>query len=303
MTLFFHPDYLAAAHAFATTRKPGWVRDDLVKRPIPGLRWREPDSSTFTQLTAAHDPAYVTAVRTGVPFKLASGSGFPWDPGIWAATRRSTGGVIAAALEAWGDRRHAGSLSSGLHHARRARGAGFCTFNGLAVAALTVLSLGAKRVLILDLDAHGGGGTHDILGADPRVVHVDISTCDFDRHPADSPSTWDYVADAANYLPTLTARLAEAAGAGPFDLCLYNAGVDCHENDQGGGIPSMSAEILRRREELVFAWANARRVPVAFVLAGGYPSDEHPQETVVALHRQTIEAAAVAADLNTHRRV
>lgn len=292
MTLFFHPDYLAAAHAFATTRKPGWVRDDLRARPVAGVEFREPDSATFAQLTAAHDPVYVTAVRTGVPLKLASGSGFPWDPGIWTATRRSTGGVVAAAFEAWRTRRHSGSLSSGLHHARRAHGAVFCTFNGLAVAALAVLVAGARRVLILDLDAHGGGGTHDILGADQRVVHLDLSTCSFDRHPAPAPSSWDHLRNAVDYLPTLETRLAQVAATGPFDLCLYNAGVDCHERDLGGGLDGVNADLLRVREEIVFAWANAQRVPVAFVLAGGYPSDEHPPEAVVALHRQTIEAAA-----------
>jgi acetoin utilization deacetylase AcuC-like enzyme len=156
MTVFYHADYLAAAHAFATTRKAGWVWADLRLRPIAGLEWREPDSATFAQLTAAHEPAYVTAVQTGTPATLASGSGFPWDPGIGTATRRSTGGVVAAALEAWRGRHNVGSLFSGLHHARRAHGAGFCTFNGLAVAALAVLAAGARRVLIVDLDAHGG---------------------------------------------------------------------------------------------------------------------------------------------------
>ena len=63
MTVFYQADYLAAAHAFATTRKAGWVWADLRLRPIPVLEWKEPDSATFAQLTAAHDPAYVTAVR------------------------------------------------------------------------------------------------------------------------------------------------------------------------------------------------------------------------------------------------
>ncbi len=294
MTIFYHPDYIAAARAFATTRKAGWVWDDLRTRPIAGLEWREPESATFAQLTAAHDAAYVSAVRTGVPFKLASGNGFPWDPGIWTATRRSTGGVVAAALKAWRERVNTGSLSSGLHHAKREHGAGFCTFNGLAVAALAVLAAGAKRVLILDLDAHGGGGTHSILGSDTRVVHVDLCTCIFDRHPAKAPSTWDYIQEPPSYLPTLEARLAQVEAVGPFDLCLYNAGVDCHENDGGGGINGLTSEMLRRREEIVFSWARARGLPVAFVLAGGYPSDDHSQEAVVALHRQTIEVACAA---------
>ena len=44
----------------------------------------------------------------------------------------------------------AGSLSSGLHHARRERGDGYCTFNGLAIAAGEALTAGAASVLYPD---------------------------------------------------------------------------------------------------------------------------------------------------------
>lgn len=70
----------------------------------------------------------------------------------------TNGGVVAAAISAL-EHGTAGSLSSGLHHARRETGEGFCTFNGLAIAAREALSAGARSVLILDLDAHFGGGT------------------------------------------------------------------------------------------------------------------------------------------------
>ena len=59
--------------------------------------------------------------------------------------------------------RHAGALSSGLHHASTERGNGFCTFNGLALAARALMDGGANHVLILDLDAHCEGGTYEIV--------------------------------------------------------------------------------------------------------------------------------------------
>lgn len=291
MTIYYHPDYVAAAHVFATTRKPGWVFDDLHARPLPGIKWAEPLPVTVEQLSAAHSPDYIEAMRTGAPIKLAAGCGFPWELGLWRATTRSTGGVVAAALEAWKTGLNTGSLSSGLHHARRANGGAFCVFNGLALAALTVLAAGAKRVLILDLDAHGGGGTHDIVRATAGVVHVDVATCDFDRHPAKMPSSYDWVGDSAEYLPTIQRRLDVVLAAGPVDVCLYNAGVDCHENDPGGGLAGMTTDLLRRREELVFGWGKRHGVPISFVLAGGYPGEGHPKQTVVALHRQTVQAA------------
>jgi len=87
----------------------------------------------------------------------------------------SIGGCIAAAAAAW-EHGIAGSLSSGLHHARRSSGAGYCAVNGVALAALTFVDLGASRVLVVDLDAHCGGGTASILGGDPRISSIDIST-------------------------------------------------------------------------------------------------------------------------------
>jgi acetoin utilization deacetylase AcuC-like enzyme len=291
MKIYYHPDYVAAAHVFATTRKPAWVYGDLMDRPLSGIEWAEPHAVTPELLALVHTPDYVEAVRTGTPLTLASTCGFPWEPGLWRATTRSTGGVVTAAIDAWKSKQNTGSLSSGLHHARRERGKAFCTFNGLALAAHTLLAAGAKRLLILDLDAHGGGGTHEIVGATPGVIHVDISTCNYDRHTAKAPSYYNWIGDAANYLPTLQRRLVEVLAAGPFDLCLYNAGVDCHENDPAGSLDGMTTDLLRRREELVFAWGQAHRIPITFVLAGGYPGEGHSQETVVALHRQTIEAA------------
>lgn len=52
--------------------------------------------------------------------------------------------------------------------------------------------------------------------------------------------------------------------------------------------------MLAERERLVFAWAHARRLPVAFTLAGGYLSKDLSQDDLVGLHRLTIAAAAMA---------
>lgn len=51
-------------------------------------------------------------------------------------------------------------------------------------------------------------------------------------------------------------------------------------------------DTLRRREELVFGWARAHGLPVAWRLASGYSSASFPMDELVELHRLTIEAAA-----------
>ena len=295
MTVYYHPDYVAAAHVFTTTRKPAWMHDNLTARPLPGLTWAEPAPVTVDQLSIAHTGDYIEAVRTGRPPNLAGSNGFPWDRGIWTAATRSVGGVVAAALEAYRSRRNTGSLSSGLHHARRAQGSAFCTFNGLALAAHAALADGAQRVLILDLDAHGGGGTRNIIAGESRILHVDIATNTFDRYTATAPSTYNYIRTAERYLPLISQRLEEAWQHGDIDLCLYNAGVDSHENDPGGGLTGITTKLLRKRESLVFNWARTHGIPVTFVLAGGYPGQGHDQATVVALHHQTVQAALTPA--------
>jgi acetoin utilization deacetylase AcuC-like enzyme len=258
------------------------------------------------QLEAVHAREYVSAVRTGTPRHLAESSGFPWDPGIWTAVRASSGGAVAAALEAFATGRNTGSLSSGLHHARRESGAGFCTFNGLALAARAALDGGARRVLILDLDAHVGDGTMDIVAAWPRVIHVDIAVSPWSAPAGDpSRSSLDAVTRADHYLPTLERRLSALHTSG-LDLCIYNAGMDPHEDCDLGGLHGLTSEVIRERERMVFAWAGSAGVPVAFVLAGGYAGGTLSRDVLVGLHRLTIEEAAAGppnavVERHTHR--
>jgi acetoin utilization deacetylase AcuC-like enzyme len=134
------------------------------------------------RLLDAHDGDYLDAILCGVPSSLAESQGFAWDEGLPKAVFASTGGVRDAARRALELREHSGSLSSGLHHARRDIGAGFCTINGLAVAALDAVQRGAQRVLILDLDAHCGGGTASIIDGHPGIEQVDVSVSSFDRY-------------------------------------------------------------------------------------------------------------------------
>jgi acetoin utilization deacetylase AcuC-like enzyme len=78
--------------------------------------------------------------------------------------------------------RHAGALSSGLHHASTERVNGFCTFNGLALVARALMDGGANHVLILDLDAYCEGGTYEIVHNWPGLEQFDIAVSEFDGY-------------------------------------------------------------------------------------------------------------------------
>ncbi|WAS91692.1 histone deacetylase [Nannocystis punicea] len=289
--VYFSPEYVLARHEFDTTRKAQWVHESLVAAPIAGIEVRAPEPLTAAELGEVHDPEYVEAVRSGEPRELAESQGFTWDPALWTMVRASNGGAVAAARAALTGG-GAGSLSSGLHHARRRHGAGSCTFNGLALAARAALQAGAGAVLVLDLDAHCGGGTHSLLAEDPRVWHTDVSVDDYDAYEPSERWTLDLVRRADDYLPTVEGRLAELERAAPrFSLCIYNAGMDLHERSGDGALTGITAEVLATRERLVFESCRRRGIAVAFVLAGGYISATLDRAELVALHRLTLAAA------------
>jgi|SRR3954451_12350796 acetoin utilization deacetylase AcuC-like enzyme len=292
MKIFYSPSYTIATHSFETTRKARWIAESLAREPIAGIELVEPEPTNAAALSGVHDPDYVDAVRTGNPRELAESQGFRWDPTLWEMVCASNGGVMAAAIEVLRTGRVSGSLSSGLHHARRARGAGFCTFNGLVLAARAALDAGARRVLILDLDAHCGGGTHELIRGDERIWHMDVSVHAFDTYEPPGNNRLEIVHDGSRYLPTIERELTWLEREGPrFDICLYNAGMDPFGGCPTGGMQGITEKVLRDREIAVFSWCRLRCVPIAFVLAGGYLGEELERAGLVALHRLTLDAA------------
>lgn len=289
MKVFYSPEYVTSKTAFDTTRKSGWIAESLDAEPISGVTIVAPEPLTFDEIAAVHDRTYVEAVRTGSPRDLAESQGFEWDPGMWTAVTASNGGAVAAVRAARADG-VAGTLSSGLHHARRERGSSFCTFNGLVIAARAALAEGAGSVLIVDLDAHCGGGTHSLIADDDRIRQIDVSVSGIDSYRQSGANTLDIVKQAGDYLKTVQGRLDNVDWAPT--LCIYNAGMDPHEKCVIGGLRGIDRTILERREELVFEWCTARSIPVAFSLAGGYVGSELTEEGLVDLHRLTLNAAS-----------
>jgi acetoin utilization deacetylase AcuC-like enzyme len=190
--------------------------------------------------------------------------------------RYTSGSMRAAALAAWRGGGITASPTSGFHHANHAHGGGFCTFNGLVLAALAMLDAGAKRIAIIDCDYHYGDGTEDILqrlGLHDRVQHWTLGA--------------DYSGGERGALARLTAALDEAMKSS--ELVIYQAGADSHENDPLGGVFTTAG--YRERERRVFGTAARVGVPLAWNLAGGY---QEPLDKVLALHAITMEEALAA---------
>jgi len=247
----------------------------------------------LAQIAQIHDVDYVRAVTIGEPRELADSQGFDWDASLMPMLQATNGGVVNATLAALREG-VAGSLSSGLHHARRESGFGFCTFNGLVLGAKAALAAGARTVLIVDLDAHCGGGTASLIEDDHRIWQVDVAVDIYDIYRDSDRAMLRVVTESESYLAEIGNALSRIERLGPdFDLVLYNAGVDPHEWCPVGGLDGITADVLAERERSVFQWCRRRGIPIAFVLAGGYGGPHLTEDLLVDLHRSTI-AAAVA---------
>ena len=71
----------------------------------------------------------------------------------------------------------AAALASGFHHSHADHGEGFCTFNGLVVAAEALRAAGRLRtVAVLDLDLHYGNGTASLCAVAAVALQLLAST-------------------------------------------------------------------------------------------------------------------------------
>jgi acetoin utilization deacetylase AcuC-like enzyme len=251
-----------------------------------------PDPAEPRWLKLAHDPAYVDQViACAVPPKVEREIGFPIGERVSRRAQLAAGGTILAARLALASG-IACNTAGGSHHARFAHGAGFCTFNDVAVAALVLIAEGlASNVLIVDLDVHQGDGTADILAREPRAFT--FSMHGERNYPARKIASDldvalpDGTGDAA-YLERLGEILPVLSQAAEWDIMFYNAGVDPHAEDRLGRL-ALSDEGLRARDWMTVGHFRERGIPVCGVIGGGYSRDI---AALAARHAILFEVAA-----------
>jgi acetoin utilization deacetylase AcuC-like enzyme len=275
-------------------------------RGWPGVRIMAPAPVAEADLLRVHSPAYLAAVRTGEPRALAESQKFPWSPALFPSVCLTNGAVLAAARAAF-ETGVAAAVASGFHHAQAERGEGFCTFNGLVVAAERLRAEGrVRRVAVLDLDLHYGNGTARLAATRPWLHALSIYGNDYHDNQAYRDVTIRRHVDGANHrswaLPagcdggqlqaTLAAVLPELIAAGRPDLVLYQAGADPLRDDPYSPLALDHTDLLAR-DRTVFAFLRAQGLPVAWTLAGGYTPDVRQ---VVTVHTNTFHAALEVYD-------
>lgn len=225
-----------------------------------------------SELEQAHSAAYVTSILEGtVAPDVQRRIGLPWSETLALRSRATVGGSIAAARQALRDG-VSGQLAGGTHHAHRDFGSGYCVFNDLATAALTLLAEGrVRRLAIIDLDVHQGDGNAAILAGNPSVFVLSIhGENNFPFRKV--PSTLDIgLPDGAGdgaYLSAVADGLAAVASFSP-ELVLYLSGADPLASDTLGRL-ALTFDGLKARDRLVFEMCRRRDVPVSIAIGGGY---------------------------------
>ena len=281
LRVFYSDDY-AVGEGLETVTKSKLLAEMIKEGRVPRVELVAPKLATEEELMLIHSPDYVDDVLSGKKKNIAAGMS---SKKLIKSILATTGGMRDATNEALRNGR-SGSFSSGLHHARTDAGMGFCTFNGLALAALEALKK-VKSVGILDLDAHCGGGTADILKSNKRVRLADVSVCSYDSWTPTAKSRHfiQVVDKPKTYLATVEKALKSLEGV---EFLIYNAGMDTHE--RAGGLKGITLEIIQEREMRVVEWARAQNVPIVFALAGGYTWSGLTLKEVAELHLETVRA-------------
>jgi acetoin utilization deacetylase AcuC-like enzyme len=298
LTAFHHAGYAAPIGAhIMPMRKFGLVAEGL--RDAPDVQLTAPQPVSEADLRRVHTPAYIQAIKTGEPRALAEGQKFPWSPELFPSVCLTAGGCLAAARQALRNKVSA-ALVSGFHHACADHGEGFCTFNGLVV---TLEALRATQEIetaaVLDMDLHYGNGTAQLAVARPWLHAVSIYGNDYwnnvcyrsvvPRQHADGDNHRSFALPAGCDRATLQRTMDEAL---PFiarcrpDVLLYQAGADPYFEDPFSPL-ALDHDDLRERDRRVFEFAKAHKIPVAWVLAGGYTD---VVSKVVRVHLNTFAA-------------
>lgn len=260
---------VANAHSYSPSAgKPREVVESW-KAMNASLAFKAFDPVTREQLALAHSREFVDGVLEGrIPNGfdnrlMAVANTLPW----------TSGAMLAAAREALANGQVAVAPVSGFHHASYAQASGYCTFNGLVVAARVLLAEGrARRVGILDCDMHYGDGTEqimDYLGLHASIKHF-TAGAEFDRPE-----------QAKRFLQALPEVVRGFQGC---DVVLYQAGADPHVDDPLGGW--LTDAQLAHRDFLVFEHCRKLGLPVAWNLAGGYQT---PLRRVLNIHDATLQ--------------
>jgi acetoin utilization deacetylase AcuC-like enzyme len=244
------PIFAVHDHVLVDLLEHAWT--DAMAAGLDPLRPLIPD----TFLTRAYDAGMgVTALPAARHEQLGAfcfDTATPLVAGSYGAARAA----VDVALSTMERVLEGATLAYGLcrppgHHAARSMFGGYCLFNNAAIVAERLVSLGASRVAILDVDYHHGNGTQSIFWERPDVLYVSIHADPRDAYPyfsgaADESGVGRGAGftrnlplprgtDGAAYATALTDACAMVDAFDPDGPLVVSLGFDTYADDPIGG--------------------------------------------------------------------
>lgn len=200
----------------------------------PGTELIEAEPATEAQIALAHTMDQIRSVR---------------QEGLYEIAALAAGGAIQAARQGL-EAPAFGAIRPPGHHASGDSCWGFCYFNNMAIALLTLKNEGLiKTAAILDFDLHYGDGNVNILG------HRNwVTICNPTSRTRD------------NYLKEVEAFIQ----AHPADMIGISAGFDHHRDDWGGLLHTQDYQTMG---QMVRDAAQKSGGGCFAILEGGYNHD------------------------------
>ncbi len=297
-----HPDtllHMMDGHHPESPARISAIKDRLIASHLYDLlQTHEAPAATDDQLTRVHSADYVHHIRAIAPpaGMINLDADTTMGPMTLSAALHAAGSTaFAVDLVMTGKARNAFCcVRPPGHHAGRARAAGFCIFNNVAVGVAQALSVyGLERAAIVDFDVHHGDGTENIFRDDPRVM-----LCSTFQHPhypyQGGDSRTDRMinvplkarTDGEGFRAAVTQEFLPALERFAPQIVFVSAGFDAHAQDPLGGLNLVRNDYIWITQFILDVAHKYAHDRIVSTLEGGY--ELHALADSVTAHVRTL---------------
>jgi len=167
----------------------------------------------------------------------------------------------------------AANIAGGTHHSFRDRGEGFCLFNDVATASFYAMEkYKMDSILVIDLDVHQGNGTASIFKNIKEVFTFSMHgerNYPFQKEISDLDIPLEDGIQGEEYLLLLDESLQKIQNKIIPQLIFFVSGVDILDTDKLGRL-KVSREDCKKRDDMIFEFAQNYKIPIVTVMGGGY---------------------------------
>lgn len=201
MKVIFHKDYCKSDYADDSAAAPGRM-EAITKalRAKNSFEFVEPKPATRQDILIAHERNYVESVEK--------------NETLFKAACLAAGGAILASEHALQDEPAFACVRPPGHHAYKDMAWGHCFFSNMAIAVKRLLIQNKiKTAFIIDIDAHTGDGTKNVLSEFENVKILNVMA-----------------EDSVKYKKAVEAYIKDLE---PVDIIGISAGFDSHVEEVG----------------------------------------------------------------------